>query len=202
MKIMIADDHALFREGIALLVQQLGKVSVCEAQNSAEIECHFEQPQIPDLILLDMDMPGINNIKSIQRICDISPQTAVIVMSGNDSNYTIKACIQAGALGFIPKSSSGDVMLNAIRMVISGERYIPAKVHDVTPIAAFSDDDKAITPRQQEVWALLQEGKSNKEIAELLQLSDSTVKKHITALLRKLGVNSRAKAANKGNSIL
>ena len=200
MNILIADDHGLFREGIRLLLEQLGDLVISEAKNRQEIHEQLSQGNTIDLLLLDLNMPGINSFEGVKDICASLPYTTVAVMSGNDANYIIEACLNAGALGFIPKSSSGKVMIHAIQMMMSGERYIPSKLFDgKRKLLPHGSAD--ISPRQQEVWALLAEGKSNKAIADVLGVSESTVKKHVTALLRKLGVHSRAEAMHKAQLI-
>jgi len=130
MNILIADDHALFRDGMSLLLQALGQVHVAEARNRREIEAHLKHQDLFDLLLLDLDMPGITNADGVKRICESAPQTAVVVISGNDAGYVVKACLDAGAMGFISKSSAGKVMLAAIQMVLAGERYVPSIYFD------------------------------------------------------------------------
>lgn len=199
MNILIADDHGLFRDGIHHLLQKLGEVSISEAKNLGEIEENLGQSPPLDILLLDLKMPGIDNISVVQRLCDTSPMTAIIIMSGSDDVQTIKSCINAGAMGFIPKSSSSEAMLAGIRLVLSGECYIPAKAYE-NQQNMVSKNGHGITPRQREIWDVLAEGKSNKEIAYLLGLSESTVKQHLSALFRTLGVNSRIQAIQKHHS--
>jgi len=198
MHILIADDHALLRDGIRLLLKELGDVVISEARNSTEIDVFLSNPDAIDLLLLDLDMPGMNHTDGVQHVCAQAPSTAVVVISGSDTVYTIEACLKAGALGFISKASSNDVILNAIRMVLSGERYVPAKALEGL-INTSGNKRLPISPRQQEIWFQLAEGKSNKEIANALGLSDSTVKQHVSGLFRKLGINSRAQAIQKAH---
>jgi len=110
--------------------------------------------------------------------------------------------MDAGAMGFISKASSGKVMIAAIQMVLSGERYIPSRYYDDSPGHSLDLTSAAtsISPRQQQIWQMLVDGKSNKEIAIALSLTDSTVKQHISALFRKLGVNSRTQAVQKAHT--
>lgn len=199
MNILIADDHALFRDGIHLLLQQLDGAVISEAKNSSEILTRFNQMPPVDLLLLDLNMPGIDSVDGVGRMCESSPCTAVIVMSSDDTNHVIQACLNAGALGFIPKSLSSEVMFGAIKIVMSGETYIPAKTfekHSTLPVS----EEMCITPRQEEVWQLIVDGKSNKNIAYSLGVSENTVKQHISALFRKLNVNSRTQAVQKAHA--
>ncbi|MBN4061420.1 response regulator transcription factor [bacterium AH-315-G11] len=198
MNILIADDHALFRDGIRLLLQQLGDVSISEARNSNEIQSRFNQLPPVDLLLLDLNMPGIDSADGVGRICEGSPCTAVIVMSSDETTHVIQACMNAGSLGFIPKSLSSEVMFGAIKIVMSGERYIPVQVLEKYSVLPVSEG-MSITPRQEEVWHLIIDGKSNKDIAYSLGVSENTVKQHISALFRKLNVNSRTQAIQKAH---
>ncbi len=191
MHILIADDHDLFRDGIRLLLQKLADIVISEAHNREGINTQLQQTNQPDILLLDLDMPGVGSIAAVQEICTYAPKVAVIVMSGNDASNTIDACLSAGALGFLPKSSSTDDMLFAIRKVFSGETYIPEKLYDNNPSII------TLSPRQKEIYTMLKMGNSNKEIAHLLDISESTVKQHITELFRKLSVSNRIQAIQK-----
>jgi len=188
---LLADDHALFREGLSLVLKKLDGIHLIEACNGSEVEARLSQTPTIDVLLLDYNMPGVGHSDTIQHICMLSPLTAVIVMSGDDSYHTIQDCLNAGANGFIPKSSSSQVMLNAIQIVLSGERYIPSKMVNGNKNKPPHAD---ITKRQEEIWKLIIEGHSNKAIAFRLGVSENTVKQHVSALFRKLGVHSRTQA--------
>jgi len=194
MRILLADDHDLYREGVQLLLQQLGNVDICEACNRDEIQKKLKQEQ-PDILLLDLDMPGVGCTSSVHEICLLYPTVAVIIMSGNNSPQTIQSCLEAGVAGFIPKSSSTDVMLAAIRVVYAGGKYIPPQAYEHQPSYALSS-------RQKEIFQLLNEGKANKQIAASLNITESTVKQHITELFRKLGVSNRVEAILQTKNIL
>ena len=193
MRILLADDHDLYREGVQLLLQQLENIVFFEACNRTEIEDILNK-QLLDILLLDLDMPGIKNASSVREICNFNPKIAVIVMSGNDNVQSIQACFDAGAAGFIPKSSSTNVMLSAIRIVYAGGKYVPPKIYDYQP--TFS-----LTPRQKEIFYLMTEGQTNKQIAGTLSIAESTVKQHITDLFRKLGVSNRVEAILQAKNI-
>lgn len=190
MRILIADDHDLFREGMRLLLQPFEEVeALLEAACNNDIEQCLQKTPLPDILLLDLDMPGIEGTASIQQICQSTPSMAVVIISGHDTPQTIHACIQAGAMGFLSKSSSKDTMLSAIRSVYAGNIYVPSDIDSV------NTEQMDLSPRQSEIFSLILEAKSNKEIAYLLDISESTVKQHITVLLRKFGVFSRAQLA-------
>ena len=195
MHILIADDHDLFRDGVRLLLQQLDHVTICEACNREEISAELRQKKQADILLLDLGMPGMTGVHDVKEICASAPKVAVIVLSGNDASHTIDACLSVGALGFLPKSSSTDTMLSAICTVYAGGMYIPPKLYDNNLKPTL------LSARQKEVCALLTEGHSNKDIAHLLSISESTVKQHISALFRRLNVSSRTQAIQKATAI-
>jgi DNA-binding NarL/FixJ family response regulator len=104
LNFLIADDHALFREGVALVLQQLDHVRIDHACNAKEIIARIEQAPIIDILLLDYNMPGVSCRENVQHICAVAPLTAIIIMSADDSPSTIKSCLDVGVNGFIPKS--------------------------------------------------------------------------------------------------
>jgi len=199
MKIMIADDHALVREGLYSLIKTIADdVEILQAKNSQEILEQGASGMI-DLLLLDIDMPGIGNVKGVSRICAQLPSTAIIVLSGNEAPHIIHECMATGVMGFIPKSTANQVTLNAIRLVLSGDRYMPLTHLDRK--SAIEEAADHVTPRQKEIWRFLSRGLSNKEIARELDLTEGTVKQHISALFRKLGIRSRVEAIQKAREI-
>jgi DNA-binding NarL/FixJ family response regulator len=198
MKVMIADDHGLVREGLTQLLKSMDEASeIIEAQTSQSI-LNYSDGNI-DLLLLDLKMPGIENVKRVEYICDKLPTTAVIVVSAVESKHIASACIEAGAMGFIPKSSSNQVMKSAIQIVLSGEHYLPYTFSKQTE--EQSDLPKDISPRQNQVWGLLVEGMTNKEIARELNLAEGTVKRHVLELFKNLNVHSRLAAVRKAKEI-
>lgn len=198
MKIMVADDHALVREGMQSILKEVADgLEVLQAQNSQEILEQGKAGDI-DLLLLDLNMPGIGNVQGVARICEKMPSTAIVVLSANEATHIIRACMDAGAMGFIPKSTPNPIMLNAIRLVLSGDRYVPFIHHH--QLHRF-DKMEAVTPRQLEIWKSLANGLSNKAIARELNLTEGTVKQHISALFKRLGIRSRAEAIQKAKEM-
>ena len=195
MHVIIADDHTLFREGMRHLLGQIEGIDHLHDARSADEVLRISRAIDggADLILLDLDMPGIGGVDGVRRLCAATVTTAVVVVSGIESVPVSQACLEAGAMGFVPKSASAETMQAAIRLVFSGEPYVPSALlreRDDPLLPAAS-----LTARQQQLWWLLAEGKSNKEIAYELGLSEGTVKQHLVALYRKLGVSSRIQAA-------
>lgn len=197
MKVIIADDHGLVRAGIAQLLKLLPiNFEIIEASNSREILAQAKNDI--DLLLLDLGMPGIGNAKRVEQICAAMPSTAVVVVSGNESPHILKACMDAGAMGFIPKSSSSKVMQSAIQLILSGEQYVPYTSSQTTK---HDSNYGKITPRQKEIWRLLTDGLSNKAIARELDLAEGTVKQHISALFKNLNIHNRVEAVKKAREI-
>jgi len=195
MHILIADDHELFRDGLRELLSTLDDITISEASDREEIEQQLQSSTPADILLLDLDMPGIESLVAVKNICQTYFKVAVLVLSGNDSPHIIDACLNAGVLGFLPKSSDTKTMTEAVLSVYQGNVFIPKQDHIDT------SHHIALSPRQSEIFALINEGKPNKEIAFLLGLSESTVKQHITELFRKLQVSNRAQAIKKAHLI-
>ena len=203
MKILIADDHEIVRDGIKLLLSDLSEdLSVVEAADRSQVlESLSNNPDI-DLVLLDLYMPGVTDLGLLTEVCNGYSHIPVIILSATDDARVMQRVIDRGAAGFIQKSAAHAVMSSAIQLVLSGGVYIPpAMLHQ--PDAGAADiparmtpaSQLDLTPRQIEVLKLLGEGKSNKTIARELGLSAHTVKIHVTAIFKVLGVNNRTEAA-------
>jgi DNA-binding NarL/FixJ family response regulator len=201
LKILVADDHALFRDGLRYLLGQLdGALELLEAKDGAEaLELARAHPDL-DLVLLDLGMPGIDGLAGLRLLRARCPAVPVVILSASEEPADVRQALDAGALGFIPKSSTSQVMLSALRLVLSGGMYLPPsymeRSHAVrVPLAAASSvESLGLTPRQLDVLRLLGQGHSNKEIARVLDLAEGTVKLHISAILRALGVDNRTRA--------
>lgn len=201
MKILVADDHALFRDGLRYLLGQLGEaLELLEAKDGAEaLELARAHPEL-DLVLLDLGMPGIDGLAGLRLLRARCPAVPVVILSGSEEPADVRQALDAGALGFIPKSSTSQVMLSALRLVLSGGMYLPPSYMLERPAvrmplaAASSVESLGLTPRQLDVLRLLGQGHSNKEIARVLDLAEGTVKLHISAILRALGVDNRTRA--------
>jgi DNA-binding NarL/FixJ family response regulator len=199
VKIILADDHDLFRDGCSMLLQHFEEgVTVLKASDLEEAmelaSCHPNA----DVILLDLDMPGMKNgQEGIKRISEGYPQLPIVVLSACESKETIQASMAAGALGFIPKSSSTVVMQTALRLVLSGSVYLPAQILMADRVeSAGHNGQHRLTDRQRDVLRLLVAGKSNKQICRELNLSEGTIKSHIAGIFHALDVNNRTEAAN------
>lgn len=203
MKIMIADDHELFRDGLRHVLEQLdGEVSIVEASDYPQALALAQSEPGVSIVLLDLAMPGMPWAEGLQALRQTLPATVpVIILSASDDRRHVLQAVNLGAAGFIPKTSSSRVMISALKLVLSGGVYLPPALLEqaVEPggldaVLPGGDAASFLTPRQREVLVLLGQGKSNKEIARVLQLAEGTVKLHVTAILKALNVNNRTRA--------
>jgi len=197
MKILLADDHDLFRAGLGLVLHELGAdTSLVQAANLTDaIQCAEAEPDL-DLALLDLNMPAMNGAAGLQKFRAQFPDVPVVVVSGSDEVSDVQQVLSAGASGFIHKSTPPPVMLSALRLVLAGGVYVPLQAmhRESTPLAATRTWANGLTARQMEVLRLLAVGKPNKVIARELDLSEGTVKIHLSAIFRVLDVNNRTEA--------
>jgi len=198
VKILIADDHALFRDGLRYVLSRLGDdVETLEANDCAQALAVVAERADLDLILLDLAMPDMNGLAGLRALRELSPAVPVVILAASEEPADMRLAIDGGAMGFIPKSSTSEVMLDALRLVISGGVYLPPAFLErfqAGKTSASSLDALGLTPRHHDVLRLLGKGQSNKEIARVLGLAEDTVKHHISAILRALGVENRTQA--------
>jgi DNA-binding NarL/FixJ family response regulator len=204
MKLLLVDDHALLRDGLALLMaQEFDGVQVLQAGTVAEAHAALRADPDVRLVLLDLGLPDGNGIEALPQLREAAPAAVLVALSADERRETVLAAIAAGAAGYISKTSQSGVMLEALRFVLSGGVYLPAAVLEqraserpggALGLAQRSAQDLGLSPRQVDVLRLLVEGKSNKIIARDLLMSESTVKTHLEALFRRLAVNSRTQA--------
>lgn len=188
MKILVIDDHALFREGLCYVLRKLGEhVSVFEASHYEHALQQISNNPEMDLVLLDLDLPGKDGFVVLDALTINYPAMPVVILSASDHRRDIKHALGAGARGYILKNTTSSVMLNALRLILSGGVYVPSNTVD--------DSVSDLTPRQLEVLDLLIEGYSNKLIASRLELAEATVKMHVTSIFKGLGVSNRTQAA-------
>jgi DNA-binding NarL/FixJ family response regulator len=206
MKVLVVDDHALIREALHSVLKQLNREAVIfEASNSHQAMCIVEEHPDISLILLDINLPDRDGFSVLRELRERYATIAIVILSSSDDQDTVKRAFKLGALGFIPKTTEREVMLNAIELVFSGGTYIPSEILEEatsprrTNKLAPRDSLKGLglTDRQIEVLAFMMKGKSNKVIAKTLNMAVPTVKNHITVVLKALSVTSRTEAVIK-----
>ena len=206
MKILLIDDHVLIRQATQGVLRKLRRDAVVlEAGNSAEAMQTLAQNPDTGLILLDLALPDRDGFDVLAELRERYPAATIVVLSGHQGADKVRRALDLGARGYIPKSAKGDVMINALRLVMSGGTYIPPEILSgglsSPPQARYAAADKLASPqaaglteRQIEVLALIMQGKNNKTICRTLDLAEPTVKNHVTAILRALDVPSRTAA--------
>jgi len=198
LRILLADDHALFRESLSLALLRLNdkEPEILQAEH-ADKAISLAKSNHFDLILLDIDMPDMNGLDAIEALLDIQIDTPIVMISAHEEVSIINKALAKGVKGFIPKTTSADVTLSALHLVLSGGVYLPPQLMQQTPIDLnVRDNNNLLTPRQIEVLRLLQKGTQNKNIAFELDLSPSTVKVHIRRIFTALGARNRTEAVN------
>lgn len=198
MKILIVDDHTLFREGLSLVIHDLEDgVSILEASDSASALQNVAANPDLDLVLLDLNMPGQDGFSVLDTFTRQYPALPIVILSASTRRSDIQRCLDAGAVGYIPKETTSSVMLNALRLVLSGGIYTPPNMLRETAVQSGEPvaNDIGLTRRQLHVLALLVQGHSNKEIARQMDLAEATIKMHVTSILKSLGVSNRTQAA-------
>lgn len=197
MKILLADDHALFREGIRLVLHRLGPgIDIQEACNYTELLTMVSQHPEVDLILVDLDMPGGEPFTTLKQLMADHPTLPVVVLTASEAPEHMHRALELGIMGYIPKRETSDVMLGALQLVLAGGVYIPRLMMEQGHIASKSINAEGLTPRQLDVLRCIVLGMSNKHIGRELGLTEATVKVHVSAIFRALGVSNRTQAAH------
>lgn len=199
--ILIADDHPLFRDALQRAVlAALPQAQVRSADSVPGLYALIEQYPDADLLLLDLHMPGARGYSALAHIRGQYPGLPIIVVSGHEEAQVARRALAHGAAAYIPKSTAGDEIVHAIRAVLDGDMWLPPQL--VVGRAELKPDEADIaarvatlTPQQFRVLTMIAEGLLNKQIAWELGVSEATVKAHMTAIMRKLGVNNRTQVA-------
>ncbi len=202
MKILVADDHVMIREALVPLIEQIADdIEVIQASDfNIALERALEAREL-GLVILDLEMPGMNGSEGLRAMHMRIPEVPVVILSGTLNRATIWEMMRNGAAGYIPKTYKGEVLINALKLVISGEQFIPSLlVHggeeprEDNPGRGLQRF-KGLTNSEMEILVLLMDGLSNKEISRILAVKEPTVKKRLARTYRKLGVTNRTQAA-------
>ncbi|CAA7611301.1 response regulator transcription factor [Magnetospirillum sp. UT-4] len=206
MQILVADDHKLVRDGLKPFLHELDpSAEILDAATLDEALEAAGKATSLGLVLLDLMMPGMDGLKGLETIRGRHPTVPVVIVSGFTTRDHVVSAVQAGAAGFIPKTVSGSAMVNALRLVLSGEKYLPSSTFfddpgsqmpmpgSGRPSGTPAPFDK-LSRRESEILALLVDGRTNKEIAISLDLQEITIKVHLRNVYRKIGAANRAQA--------
>jgi DNA-binding NarL/FixJ family response regulator len=198
MRILLVDDHQLFVQGLKFLLTELDERLECVTAPSLEAAAQQTGPF--KLVLLDLRMPGNSGTAGLARMRQAFEGIPVVIVSGEDNPQVIHQLISDGAAGFIPKSSSPNLLVAALKLVLNGGIYLPPQAFTGAALAANtgpSVEELGLTVRQTEVLLKVVQGKTNKTIARELALSEATVKQHVASAFRVLGVSNRIEALYK-----
>lgn len=191
MNVMIVDDHFVVRSGLVASLELEDDITVvAEAERGEEAPALLASAK-PEVILMDLQLPGWNGIETTERLLELDPAARVLVFSTFARDDEIQSSLDAGALGFLQKTASRDDLIAALRRVAAGERYLAPEI--ATRLVGLKLGP-AITLREREILSLIAKGRANKEIAAALGIAEDTVKRHISNVLQKLDVSDRAQA--------
>lgn len=204
-RVLIVDDHSLVRDGMRSLLQaSFPDCAIYEAASFEEAIERLGEVDEVDLVLLDLNIPDTSRLSGLQQLRDDFPSTPVVMVSGAYDRTTVREALAAGAAGFVPKSLRSEAIVDALMQVLAGEIYVPDVLNDDPQSREEESIRKRIdslTPQQRVVLGHLVAGRLNKQIAHELDVSMTTVKAHVSAILQKLNVFSRTQAVILANRI-
>lgn len=195
MRLLIADDHELLRDALQSLLRQESDFEVVTTANvDGTLAAIAEGPRF-DLVVLDYSMPGMNGLEGLSRVLSLDDAPPVALLSGLAAASVVQQALRMGARGFLHKSMPAKSLLNALRFMANGEKYVAVDFLAQATTTEMRSDGVDLTSREKEVLSALCDGKTNKEIARDLDLREPTIKLHVKTLYRRLGVSNRTQAA-------
>lgn len=195
IRIVVVDDHPVVREGLVASLEDDPEFRVVGSAGSAEDAMPLITTQHPDVILLDLELPGVNGLEAIPALAAAHPASRILILTAYDTDERVLGAIRAGAKGYLLKGASLEEIARAIRSVHAGESYLEPRI--ATKVLAELGPRRrpaALSHREREVLRLVAGGRSNKQIARELGITERTVKFHVTSILNKLGAENRAQA--------
>lgn len=204
LKILIADDHELFLDGLRLVLADLDEeVSIDTVRDHRQLQEKAGGTTAYDLILTDLAMPGMAWHDSLRLLKEHNPDTPIVILSAVTDTENVLQAVDIGASGFIPKTSSNKIIMSALHLILSGGLYLPSELLNLSSknTEPAPEHKGPLTPRQLDVLRLMGQGKPNKIIARELDLSEGTVKLHVTAILKALDVTNRTGAVLAGKNM-
>jgi len=202
VQVILADDHNLVREALKPMVGRVDEdVTILDAENFPEALAKAASADDLRLIILDLKMPGINGFSGLEQMRATYPDIPVVILSGSVSRGDVVGAMNHGAKGYIPKTIGGAALVNALRLVLSGEPYFPSSICNQdggsgqgSASGDINNPFSSLNGREEEVLALVIDGMSNKEIARQLNIQEITVKKRLSSIFRKIDVSNRTQA--------
>lgn len=191
MKVMIVDDHFVVRSGLVASLELEEDVLVVSEAERGEVALELYVETRPDVVLMDLQLPGWNGIETTERLLEIDPKANVLIFSTFARDDEIQAALDRGAHGFLQKTSGRDELIQALRQVAAGKRFLTDEIEQRLAGLRLGP---TITSREREILSLIAKGRANKEIAGALGIAEDTVKRHIRNLFQKLEVSDRAQA--------
>ena len=198
MKVMLVDDHAVVRTGFRLLLQACADIEVVAEADSGEAACQMYEAAAPDVVVMDIAMAGMGGIEAIKRLLAKNSHARILALSAHEDTSHPKRALQAGALGYLSKRSAPEVLIEAIRLIAKGQRYLDAQIAQrmaVQDLTGKHGPMEKLSAREFEVFVQLAHGQSVAQISETLALSSSTVGTHLYNIKQKLGLVNQAEMA-------
>jgi len=195
MRILIADDHDLLRDTLKVYLEGIGDFDTVAVQDLPEALARIAEDEAFDVVLLDLNMPGMNGLEGLQKALDARDGLRVALISGAATREVAEQALEMGAAGFLPKSLPAKSLANAVKFMAMGEQYAPLDFMTAPEEAPQNALASKLSERELQVLKGLTEGKSNKEIARDLDLTEPTIKLHMKTLYRKVGASNRTQAA-------
>ena len=198
MKVMLVDDHAVVRTGFRLLLQACNDIEVVAEADSGEAACQMYEAVAPDVVVMDIAMAGMGGIEAIKRLLAKNSRARILALSAHEDTSHPKRALQAGALGYLSKRSAPEVLIDAIRLIAKGQRYLDAQIAQrmaVQDLTGTQGPMEKLSAREFEVFVQLAHGQSVAQISEALALSASTVGTHLYNIKQKLGLVNQAEMA-------
>jgi len=189
--VLVVEDHPIMRMGIAAIIDAQPDMKVCGQAESGGDAVRLFHERKPDVILMDLRLPGMSGLDALRAIRKDDPSARCVVLTTYEGDEDIHQALQAGAAGYLIEAMSHDTLVDALRKVHSGTRFLPAPVAESLAMRTPNSD---LSPREREVLSLMVQGKSNKDIGGILRITEATVKCHVSVILERLGVNDRTQA--------
>lgn len=192
ISVLIAEDHTLVRQGLCLLLEAEEGIKVIAQAKTGREAIEIATKLLPNVIVMDIDMPILNGLEATRQILKLLPKTKVLILSGHSNHSNINQVFMMGASGYILKNASSEILANAIREVYKGNTYFSPNIIKIHRVSLTNKKALTMTSREVEVIQLVAEGKANKQIASELGISIKTVEKHRQHLMEKLNIHDTA----------